>query len=229
VDKGVVAFCHHCQESRFVRDSLSKKDRLSRVFHKPDTSIPALPKNISSEIVDTIPPSAQMWLHKYGFHYVDNCFRGIKGKNEQLALKLVDINGDTIGWQVRNLDGTPPKYINRFFVTNKGNSSWFNQNSDTLVITEDYLSAYKVFKHTPFNSLALLTTALSDTALKQIIEYNYNNIKIWLDPDEAGIEGTKKVIKKLRYFLQEETKVQIVTQNKEAKESTREELRLILI
>jgi hypothetical protein len=225
VEKGVVAFCHNCQEKRFVRDSLSKTDRLSRVFHKPDTSMPVLPRNISSEIVDTIPPSGQMWLHKYGFHYVDTCFKGIRGKEEQLALRLLDTSGDTIGWQVRNLDGKPPKYVTRFSVTDRGNNSWFTQISNTLVITEDYLSAYKVFKHTRFSSMALLTTSLSDNTLKSILDSNYTIIKIWLDPDEAGRQGTIKVLNKLSYFLPEGTKLQTILQDKEAKQSTAEEIR----
>lgn len=219
VDNGVVAYCHNCQGKRFIRDNITKKDRLTKVFDTPEILPGKLPENISEKIVDTVSPQGQIWLWKYGFECPDTNFKGIKDKPDQVALRLLDTNADTIGWQVRNLDGKPPKYITKFFNTERGNNAWFTRASKVLVITEDYLSAYKISVYTIYDTLALLSTNLSDSVLKNILDIGYTHVILWLDPDEAGVEGTKKAAKKLSYFLPETTKIRIVKEDKEDKEA----------
>ena len=70
---------------------------------------------------------------------------------------------------------------------------------------------------------------ISDKTLNQIYELNFENIVIWLDPDEAGIEGTTKAYKKLNHFLPQQTKIAIYGNDKEPKECTPRELESILV
>jgi len=98
-----------------------------------------------------------------------------------------------------------------------------------LVITEDYLSAYRVHKNTGFSSVALLRTMIADKTLSQMYELNFEFVFIWLDPDEAGQEGASKAYKKLNHFLPTTTKLAIFGINKEPKECTPEELKSILV
>jgi hypothetical protein len=220
---GLVAFCHNCSENGYVRD-IQKKEKLSAWLRKaaPATPVVAkLPELTISSLYGTA------WLKK---HHIDpeecGAFKGIVGKPLQLALLLFDNNNNNIGYQIRNLEHNPnPKYVTCYITTGNGSSSWFNhRSSKILCITEDYLSAYRLFRDCKVNSLALLRTSLSDKTLRQIEEGGYEEIRVWLDPDLAGITGAKKVANKLRFFLPTTTKISNVSLNKEPKELTPKEL-----
>ncbi len=230
VENGILAFCHHCSEKGFVREKRGG-ERLSRWFDKTKAVVPPR-HSISLEIEDEIPMLGKLWLHKYhcsySADYASEYFRGVRSNPQQIALKLFDTNNNNSGWQVRNLDGSTPKYITQYLNTTVGSSSWFSNDSDTLVITEDYLSAFRVYRDTSFSSLALLRTSISDRTLQEIYQKEFVKIKIWLDPDEAGIVGREKALRKLSYFLPLSTKVQVVVETKEPKQLTPEQLRKVL-
>jgi DNA primase len=63
----------------------------------------------------------------------------------------------------------------------------------------------------------------------QIHDLNFVAVIIWLDPDEAGIEGAKKAYKKLKYFLPTTTAIGIYGCDKEPKECTPAELVNMLV
>ena len=111
----------------------------------------------------------------------------------------------------------------------KGDSAWFYTGCKALVITEDYLSAYRIHKNTGLSSVALLRTSITDRTLAQIYELEFDTVCIWLDPDKAGMEGTTKAYKKLEHFLPTTTKLAMFGIDKEPKECTPEELVSILI
>jgi len=70
---------------------------------------------------------------------------------------------------------------------------YFNNNRGTLVITEDIISAYRVQKNAPVDSIALLGTSLSSKLTENLA--GYRNFIIWLDEDFAGQEAIFKVAK----------------------------------
>ena len=132
-----------------------------------------------------------------------------------------------IGWQVRNLvPDAVPKYLTSYDNgSNNGDASWFHTNGNkTLVMTEDYLSAHRVFTDTGLSSVALLRTSVSDRTLSQIHELNFEFIYIWLDPDQAGIDGARKAIKKLTHFLPISTSIKNIVCDREPKQHTKDEL-----
>jgi hypothetical protein len=224
-DKGLVAYCHHCNESGFTRDNTDT--RLSTWFNKQNTTAP----KSSKPIVATLTTEGAVWLHKNYCDTDDKLFGGVLGEKHKVALTLLSPEGEAIGWQVRNLlPNATPKYITHYIDEDKkGDAAWFYKSNKTLVITEDYLSAYRVNKDTGYSSVALLRTSISDKTLNQIYELNFENIVIWLDPDEAGVKGTTQAYKKLNHFLPKQTKIAIYGNDKEPKECTPRELESILV
>lgn len=219
-DKGIVAYCHHCNEHGFAFDIDARVGTWLKDKKPVDPRITVIPDLCEMSI------EGKMWLAKYYCDHKPLVFDGVKGKPHQIALTILDATNHIIGIQVRNLQpSATPKYITSYYNdTHKGEAAWFHQNSKTLVITEDYLSAYRVHIDAKVSSVALLRTSLSDTTLRQIHELEFDHIIIWLDPDQAGIEGGRKVEKKLDHYLPTSTLVSCWLKDKEPKQHTPEEL-----
>jgi len=228
--KGVVAYCHHCAEAGFASDGISG-DRMATWLTEEkvlDTVKTPTPK------LGPLSSAAKTWLLK---HYCSTDyfgFSGVEGKDHQIALTLRSPETDIIGYQVRNLlPSATPKYITTYLRNgNKGDSAWFHyKNNRSLVITEDYLSAYRIAQDSDgmISSLALLRTTITDRTLLQIYELDFKNIVIWLDPDEAGKKGADKAQKELKHFLPRETSIQYIDIGFEPKECTVGELISMLI
>ncbi|CAB4240671.1 Archaeal primase DnaG/twinkle, TOPRIM domain [uncultured Caudovirales phage] len=227
--KGIVAYCHHCAEAGFASDGISG-DRMATWLTEKTAPIV---KSTTVPMTGPLSVQAETWLLS---HYCSTGyfgFSGVRAKHNQIALTLRNPETDVIGYQVRNLlPGATPKYITSYIYSgNKGDSAWFHYGlNKTLVITEDYLSAYRVSQdtHGSVSSLALLRTTITDRTLLQIYELGFKNVVIWLDPDEAGIKGATKAQKELTHFLSTETSIKVINIGKEPKECTVEELSTIL-
>ena len=223
---GIVAYCHHCNQKGFAKDN-SSEARLSVWINKT----PSMTYGSSTKpVLAALTPQGVMWLRKYYCDPSSPVFTGVLGELNKVALALKDPQQQTIGWQTRNLlPNAAPKYTTHYNnSSSKGDAAWFHKDSKTLVITEDYLSAYRVNNDTGFSSVALLRTALSDKTLSQIHELNFEYVVIWLDPDEAGTQGATKAYKKLNHFLPIETKLIMFGMDKEPKECSPAELNNIL-
>jgi len=227
-DKGLVAYCHHCSNKGYAKD----ENRLSTWLNKT-AAAKVIKEQFSASNLCEISVSGKAWLRQY-YCDVNNerCFNGVKGKNS-VALTLYGPDESLLGWQVRNLlpEDSVPKYTTHYVSErSNGDPAWFNRlSTKTLVITEDYLSAYRVGFNTPHSSMALLRTSLSDKALFDIESKHYETIIIWLDPDEAGRKGAAKVYEKLNHFLPHNTNIVIFDLDKEPKECTALELQTYLI
>jgi hypothetical protein len=224
VEKGLLAYCHHCNQSGFAGDTTH---RLSSWLVKRESSN----KNNSKPIIAALTTEGKVWLRNSFCVAEDTAhFNGIVGERSKVALTLYNQQAEPIGWQVRNLHtNIGPKYLTHYVnSSSKGDPNWFCKASNVLVITEDYLSSYRIHKDTPCSAVALLGTNLSDKTLMQIHEINYQTILIWLDPDEAGKEAAAKIYKKLTHFLPTTTTIAIYGMDKEPKECTPAELKNIL-
>lgn len=218
-DKGLVAYCHHCNQKGFVFDN---EGRLSTWINKPAAAVTSSTK----PVLASMPVEGNLWLYK---HYCDptkDMFNGIAGERHKVALTLYNPEHQPIGWQIRNLaPNATPKYTTHYTSSSsKGDAAWFHYFSKTLVITEDYLSAYRVNNDTTHSSVALLRTALSDKTLRQIHDLNFEYVLIWLDPDEAGVKGAAKIYKQLNHYLPSTTKIIVLGIDKEPKQCTPAEL-----
>lgn len=222
-DRGLVAYCHHCNQTGFV---LNNDDRLSTWINKPTASV----TNNVKPVIASLTHEGKTWLRKHYCDTTNSCFNGIAGERHKVALTLHNTEQQPIGWQIRNLTpNATPKYTTYYnSSSSKGDAAWFSGNN-TLVITEDYLSAWRVNYDTGYTSVALLRTALSDKTLRQIYDFNFEFVVIWLDPDEAGVQGATKAYKKLNHFLPSTTKIIVLGIDKEPKQCTPAELVDILI
>ena len=218
--KGVVAYCHHCNESGFASDSGSRLGQWLRqalVKEEPPQRIP--------DIEDEIPMAGKLWLSKYHCKWGPPYFYGVKRNPHKVALSLKNIAGETIGIQTRNLDAANTKYITSFYnQRNRSEGAWFYKSTDTIVITEDYLSAYRIHQDTNISSVALLRTSITDVIVQQIYTLKFKVIYLWLDPDKAGRQGAAKVGQKLKYYLPKETLVIDLNLSREAKQYAKDEL-----
>ena len=227
-DKGLVAYCHHCSNKGYAKD----ENRLSTWLNKT-AAAKVIKEQFSASNLCEISVSGKAWLRQY-YCDVNNerCFNGVKGKNS-VALTLYGPDESLLGWQVRNLlpkEGAPKYTTHYVSELSNGDPAWFNRlTTKTLVITEDYLSAWRVGFNTTHASMALLRTSLSDKALFDIESKHYETIIIWLDPDEAGRKGAAKVYEKLNHFLPHNTNIVIFDLDKEPKECTALELQTYLI
>tara|TARA_R110000868_G_scaffold35958_3_gene128188 strand:- start:302 stop:1111 length:810 start_codon:yes stop_codon:yes gene_type:complete len=218
-DRGLVAYCHHCNEAGFAGDDNS---RMGTWLKAKD---PTNPRHTAVPVLSDLTIEGKMWLAKYYCDTNAALFSGVKNSPKQVAMVLLDATTAHIGIQVRNLLPITPKYITSYHSdTRKGEAAWFYYGSKTLVITEDYLSAYRTHLDGGVSAVALLRTALSDTTLRQIADLEFEHIFIWLDPDQAGIEGARKVKQKLRHYLPISTSVHVMHKDKEPKQHTKKEL-----
>lgn len=125
-----------------------------------------------------------------------------EAKNMEKGLILPSyLDGEFLGYQAKQLSGNSGKlkYISQ---TNKGLvyiTTQTSSNTRDLCITEDWLSAIRVGEVMP--ALALGSSNISRKLLELVKQMAPDNIYIWLDPDQAGREGTQKVSEKLQENL----------------------------
>ena len=89
-------------------------------------------------------------------------------------------------------------------------SAWFinTKQRPCLVITEDYLSAYRVRRDADScDAVALLRTTATEATIAEILDRNYETIQVCLDPDSAGRHGSKKLVKKLELLVPSTTDI----------------------
>jgi hypothetical protein len=72
--------------------------------------------------------------------------------------------------------------------------------SKTLILVEDYISAIRLEEYG--DVYCLFGTYLNRTEVPAILN-EYDEIVVWLDGDDAGIKGTKNIVKQLGYQIQE--------------------------
>lgn len=119
---------------------------------------------------------------------------GYSDSLRRLVLPVYDSQGELIWYQLRATDKSSIKYMQPsaeksvcFYAENKGECS------SGVVIVEDILSAIKV--STVQSVIALLGTKLNNYTLSKIS--NFSEAIIWLDGDNAGINGSYDIKKSI--------------------------------
>jgi hypothetical protein len=214
-----MAYCHHCNQKGFAKDADTRLG--SWITSKPTaTSV----KTQQKPELGPLSIGGKMWLLQNHCTTTSKLFSGIVDDPKKVAMALQNVQKETIGWQIRNLvPDAVPKYTTYFFnAKDKSESAWFYNGSKVLVITEDYLSAYRVSRDVGFSAMALLRTTITDKTLMQIYDMGFSEIYIWLDSDEAGVKGAVKVSKTLRHFLPSDVKLMTIHSDDEPKHLTTE-------
>ena len=125
----------------------------------------------------------------------------------RLIVPIFDMQGRTIAFGGRSLDGQEPKYLNSpeselfekskmLFAFDKASSNIRKQ--DKAIVVEGYFDVITLHSKGINNSVAALGTALNKYQISQICRCTDNkNIIINFDADNAGISATKRVIKEV--------------------------------
>lgn len=145
------------------------------------------------------PVSVRTWLSLYGFDEIDfnTLLARTPSEYEGLVLPVPDAVGVPVGYVSRGFsDWISARYAN-IFEEKVGKVPWIKLGkSETIVVTEDILSAYKVWKTTGLTTIALLGTSINDKTNAFIAEFISAppiDIIIWLDKDFAGMSNAANI------------------------------------
>lgn len=151
------------------------------------------------------PVEARTWLYKAG---ISN--QGIQalgaGWSPSMARVVVPVTmmDGSQQWMARNLDAkADPKYLFPKGMK-RGGGTFLSQQlgGDTkhpVVITEDYLSAWRIADDASLDTVSALGTSLDRDAIV-LIAQRYPGVILWLDPDYYGNLGAAKLHKEFRRF-----------------------------
>ncbi|WCA46212.1 DNA primase [Caulobacter phage DCM] len=140
----------------------------------------------------TWPLEARVWLYKVGFSNDDIESLGFFYHERTKRVVMPSLNeGKLVYWQARGFNPDFAKYINPQ-VNPKPVAKYGS--GPVLVLTEDMLSAAKVGMLT--EAWSLLGTKISTATVVEIMRLR-KPVVIWLDPDQAGIDGSAAVYKAL--------------------------------
>jgi hypothetical protein len=210
---GRLAYCHHCNEHGFARDLDGDGTRLREwLFGKTEEyyKVTMLDKPLPHTTITN--PHLINWLWEFGLA-VDSPSvynRFFQVNTSSLGLLITNPAGTTIGCQIRSFDPKKPKYTTHYYRNSApfyDGTCWFLQDtkSEKLFITEDILSAFRIYRDTLYSAVALLKTTMSTKTLEILQKlYGLETICLWLDPDEAGKKGSSRIANRLEYILPKE-------------------------
>jgi len=210
---GVVAYCHHCSDHGFWRELSTDGTVLRKWLFNETDDMPRVrrtdgfnvrPKNVHSvNIVN--------WLATHHvFPTIDEEDKHyFKEFLNELYLPIHTPANTQYGYQLRSFDPTKPKYKTTYYRKLSAGVSWFNKDTEIIVITEDYTSAYRVWRDTPHASVALLKTSIPDETINLLV--HYKKVVIWLDPDEPGQKASLKILQRLMVCLPSQIKIKNMT------------------
>lgn len=148
------------------------------------------------------PLAARVWLYKAHLsnQHIQRMGAYWHEKMRRVVIPLPMLDGSS-AWVARRVEGNiGGKYMAPSGMYRGGGALITKTQLDkTLVLTEDYLSAWRVSDATGLDTLAILGTTIRNTELAVLLEF-YTRFIIWTDPDKAGIEGRRKLRDRLMRF-----------------------------
>ena len=215
----IIAYCHNCGESGYHTESSKleknrvplalKKGEVKEIADKAGLSIALRDQEVRSIVSTELAKQYKemiYWLpEKLRFLPVS-----VSLKSNRLVIPIsqrTEEGHTTIGWQERKIyddsrDPNPLKYVTYKI---KGTPSWSelwatDDNTDSLVITEDITSARNVYCSADVSTIALMRTSSQQELILHIARH-YKRVVIWLDKDKAGIEAARKLEERLKMFV----------------------------
>lgn len=233
--KGYFCYCNKCSWKHFTKITISAKElfnirqrdkKLLKDFTQGEAHLP-------DDFTLRIPEEAMFWLLKYSVSESIAMQYGI-GYSPSMNRVILPVynKGNLVFVQARAVrDGQVPKYISSESVHKSHllfKSSLVTEDTlmkvkeRPLVITEDILSAIVVGKSYP--SISVMGTSISTYQLNYITSLGVP-VVVWLDGDQAGIKGRRKMLKELELMGVE---CSYRSTQKDPKEYNQEEIRRII-
>lgn len=221
---GLHAWCFRCAESRKVLKelSLAEKAQILRQRTQSDQDMKAC--RLPFDYTLDIPAKHAVWLYKASIRKVVAESYGIGWSPSQgrIILPVYDDAGELAFMQARRMEGQDgPKYRNSYGA-NAGKVLFQTRTiapgEPFVIVTEDMLSAIRTDFLAPSAALCGVSLSLS----KRLILAQAKTILMFLDPDKAGIDGSKKAVRDMQYIHND---VRIVTARDDPKRITHKEIR----
>lgn len=186
--------CHNCSMSGYYRDN--KLESIAYIDSKPSIHTRAAATysafHGAEKDFNKFPLEQQLWLLQYDFDETRCTWNNIRSSDEGVYIPILDSVGNLSGYQIR-LFGKKQKY----FTNTSLPYSHLHRDLGTLILTEDLLSAYKLY-NVGYATMALLGTSLHDGVVDAIVRCKYKEVIVWLDDDIAGHKGGKEILKYLQ-------------------------------
>lgn len=210
-EDGYAAWCYRCSEPGWhpkPRPSLS--ERISALTKKRAVDV-ALRESIRPPMPAVFEPSlwpekARVWLYRAG---LDNDWIKDIGfywapDAQRVVMPVLDDQGSLAFWQARGFDPERAKYLSPALPQGTSKPVYKaatikpveDFRADILCITEDILSANKVAQ--VVSGWSILGTSLTPLSEAEIVKFGPSRVWVWLDPDEAGVSGRRKIVPRLR-------------------------------
>lgn len=202
------AYCHRCHEPGYLAaPPLSLAERLALIRNKSAADTVAM-RSVSLpgpmvRDVDDWPDRYKVWFYKAGLSRADVGRLGAYYHKDmdRAVVPVLNAAGAVCFWQARSLDKSVPKYLapdmglaGKGAVIPKFRPAG---PSDSITLTEDLLSAYKIGKVS--EAWCMLGTAPSTHLIDGLLRRKVK-VNVWLDPDAAGQRASKIVVNQLRAY-----------------------------
>lgn len=226
----ILAYCHHCGSSGFytatkksgeyINSSIKQTNRRTTQNGRVGNNSYGGRKTTDWNQWST---GAKSWIRK-GKISISECSKwGIEYCPDEDKVYLpVYRDSRLIGYQLRALDGSQPKYITEAI---EKPLFWYSgYQSEALVIVEDILSGIRCSEH--ISALALLGSGMSDEVFEFISRSGHTNFIVFLDDDNRQVKTSASKIAQ-RLSILGTVKV-IYSNGKDPKEHSSDELKDIL-
>lgn len=197
---GWSCWCHRCQEGGSVAKELTKEERLAKLTGQANADA-----EVEADLDPPWPPvrnpedwpqNAQAWLLRAGFSFNDIRKHGwfYHRKSDRVVLPILS-GSEVIFWTARAVEFKDrAKYLMPTFADRSKIVARYGS-GPTLVLCEDILSAAKVGMN-GVTAWALLGTKVPPGVLVELMRWP-GPILVWLDPDDPGQAGARKIRKTL--------------------------------
>lgn len=199
------AFCYRCNEGDSYERQRSLQElvdslRQSREADLLCSGARGCPTPATHD-VDAWPKQAALWFYKAGLSRADIGKLGAyyHAPSRRVVLPIPACAEHAGWWQARALDKHQlPKYLGPTDADRSKVCPRFGE-GNTIVLTEDILSAYKVGKSAAAQGWCMMGVRCTPWVMHQL-QRSRADIAVWLDPDKAGQDAARKVLRELRQY-----------------------------
>lgn len=180
----IVAFCHRCGRKGVHRNPL-----LQYRVPKELSSNNRIKPYIGGLGIEHWPAEARVRFVRYGITPEEAQEAGWRYNKD--IHRLVRLIPNSTSWICRRIFDHDPDTRKELKFNNEYKhfpQEIVGNNKDSLVVVEDWLSAYKITKTGKDSALCLYGVNMTDTTFYRIIKEGYKNYYIWLDNDKPAVK-----------------------------------------
>lgn len=178
---------------------------------------------------DKLSLEQRVWLYNAGLTDWDIGYIGIRSLNRHTLLQI-PFDPSYENYTLRGFDKSKNKYTN-YIKSDKPPLVHCGIRGKSVVLTEDVLSAYRVYRDTGKCAVACLGTSVGKHITDWLVSdpNQPKTVIIWFDKDRAGQAATLRELRGLRtYYKSLGIDLEVVIGELSPKECTPEDIRIVL-